>query len=129
MAKAKTARSAGDQRTRARQPEAATPERAGDSSDAGLARRYTEAQGICQTCVHRPRCLFFKAARRPIQFCDEFDDHHNGVAPAGTDGQPLLDGHSYEQGPPPGICVNCDHRLSCMHRKPNEPVLECEDYQ
>jgi len=129
MAKVKTAKSADDQRTRARQPDATRPERGGDSSDAGLARRYIGAEGLCQTCAHRPRCLFFKAARRPILFCDEFDDQHNGAAPADADGQPLLDRHSYEQGPPPSICINCDHRLTCMYRRPNEPVLECEDYQ
>jgi hypothetical protein len=72
MPKAKTARPARDQHAmpgRASQAGAAVAER---GTDAASARRHPAQEGSCQTCVHRPRCLFFKAARRPIVFC-EFD--------------------------------------------------------
>jgi hypothetical protein len=90
---------------------------------------YAMQDGICLTCNHRPKCLFFKAARRPILFCDEFDNQTSDAHVEDPQTVLLVDGHSYEQGPLPSICVNCDNRLTCMHRKPDEPVLECEDYQ
>jgi hypothetical protein len=88
--------------------------------------------GLCVTCRHAPRCLFYKAARQAIWFCDEFDDTQGeGKTSTSTpmpknylDEQP----HDLEQGPPPSLCVNCENRMTCMNRKPGETVLECEDY-
>jgi hypothetical protein len=37
--------------------------------------------GICTTCRHQARCLFFSAARQPIWQCEEFDDSPAVLAP------------------------------------------------
>lgn len=87
--------------------------------------------GICSTCRHQSRCLFFKAARQEIHHCEEFDDAHQpgdgpNVAVKETVSRP--GGVNTEQGQAVGLCTNCDTRLTCMHRKPGETVLKCEDY-
>ena len=35
---------------------------------------YAINKGICSTCIHQPNCLFVKAIRQPIHFCDEFNN-------------------------------------------------------
>lgn len=95
---------------------------------AGATQAYRQQLGICTTCSHLSRCLFVKAARQPIQFCEEFDDKSQSAQP-GAQAQPVLrlvatDG----QGVDPGLCVNCDSRLNCMHRQPGVPMYQCEDY-
>ena len=86
--------------------------------------------GICSTCRHRPRCLFFKAARQPIHTCEEFAVAGAGEEPVAADSGQLTysDGVEYGEGQSAGLCVNCETRLTCMHRRPGEPVTECEDY-
>ncbi|HES58625.1 MAG TPA: hypothetical protein ENO21_04255 [Firmicutes bacterium] len=95
---------------------------------ASQTRAYKPVLGICSTCRHLPRCLFVKAARQPIQFCEEFDERAEGgegeTVGLAERSQVVTDG----QGVDPGICVNCDSRLTCMHRKPGETVYECQDY-
>jgi len=87
--------------------------------------------GICSTCSHQSRCLFFKAARQAIHSCEEFD----AVPLPGEPLDPRSAASPYrrprenaEQGLPVGLCANCDTRLTCMHRRPGIEVLQCEDY-
>lgn len=129
MAKTKTVKCATESRASSQLPEAAMGTTTAEvKPDPAKTFSYTLGQGICLTCNHSSKCLFFRAARRPIMFCDEFDNQSNGAPLAAPSSEQLRDGHNYEQGPPPSICVNCDNRLACMHRTAGEPVLECEDY-
>ena len=110
---------------------AATPtgaENAGAPAAAEQTTQYAKELGICQTCNHQPRCLFVRAARRPIMFCDEFDNRSaEQTAPAACQSRPS--GHSAGQGPEPGLCTNCDTRLDCNYREPGTTVHECEEYR
>ncbi len=91
-----------------------------------------KAVGICSTCRHQARCLFFKAARQAIHTCEEFDDVNQpgdleaskAIRPANAN-----NGISTGQGKPAGLCTNCDTRLTCMHREPGVMVQECEEYR
>jgi hypothetical protein len=104
------------------------PEHAGTPGEAGQTKEYARELGICLTCSHQPRCLFVRAARRPIMYCDEFDNQ--SASPALPDnGQPLPASHTLGQGPEPGLCVNCEERLGCNHRDPETTVHECEEYR
>jgi hypothetical protein len=103
-------------------------ENAGAPAAASRTTAYAKELGICQTCNHQPRCLFARAARRPIMFCDEFDNTDaTQSAPAAS--QPRPSGHTTGQGPEPGLCVNCDTRLDCNHREPGTTVHECEEHR
>jgi hypothetical protein len=92
---------------RASQAGAAVAER---GTDAASARRHPAQEGSCQTCVHRPRCLFFKAARRPIVFCEEFDGQPHGAADPDADGRPPVAGHNLEPRPPADARQDCDEQ-------------------
>ena len=87
--------------------------------------------GICSTCVHQGTCLFAKASLQPVWFCDEFTDR-NGEDPATHScPAPVIEPapvEHYGEAQSTGICVNCESRSECMHRRPGEPVWECEDY-
>ncbi|MBN2082877.1 hypothetical protein JW859_11830 [bacterium] len=102
----------------------------GTSKTEVIAATPVKPVGICSTCRHQPRCLFFKAARQAIHTCEEF-------AVAGADDEPaaaangeltFTGGVQYGEGQSAGLCVNCETRLTCMHRRPGEQVTECEDY-
>ena len=109
-------------------PAAREVRNAGSPREAGQTTPYAKELGICQTCNHLPRCLFVKAARRPIMFCDEFDNKDATHSVSAT-GQPHPSGGSTGQGPEPGLCVNCDTRLDCSFREPSTTVQECEEYR
>lgn len=117
-------------RTPSQKPEthAAVAPNALGAEAASKTQAYKPVLGICSTCRHLQRCLFVKAARQPIQFCEEFDERAKEgeceTASLPERSQAVSDG----QGVDPGICVNCDSRLTCMHRKPGETVYECQDY-
>jgi len=93
------------------------------------------AVGLCSTCNNSPAC-FYRARRGPALFCEMFDDYV--ASPLG--GNP---GHSARAGNPgtalrtadedlskyAGLCMNCEHRRSCVHPKPAGGVWHCEDYE
>jgi len=112
----------------------APPERVIDIKD----QQLTDASGmpeirklgICSTCDHAPSCLFLRASRKPVWFCDEFSDAQAGSAGAS---RPVISlttvkELNYSEALELGLCANCEARKACMHRRPGEPVLECEDY-
>ena len=84
--------------------------------------------GICTTCNHVKSCLFAKAMRNPIWNCDEFDSSAAAAAPVAVTPSPKTDERHYGEAVREGLCVNCESRTSCAHRKPGITVLECEDY-
>lgn len=88
--------------------------------------------GICSTCIHQSTCLFLKASHNPVWFCDEFCDDS---AAAGEERKaPVVESKpasevNFGEAQRIGLCTNCESRKECMHRRPGEPVWECEDYK
>ena len=103
---------------------------AGDNAEQVSVSTPVQPVGICSTCRHQSRCLFFKAARQAIHHCEEFDDANKAGDKANVTGKTIAKPGdvNLEQGQSAGLCTNCDTRLTCMHRKPGETVLKCEDY-
>jgi len=91
--------------------------------------------GLCSTCNNAPTC-FHRARRGPALFCELFD----GSAPAVERTSPervvpsaepsmarrAADEEVYKYS---GLCVNCEHRQTCTHPKPEGGVWHCEDYE
>ncbi|MEP0815163.1 MAG: hypothetical protein HRF49_10950 [bacterium] len=83
--------------------------------------------GLCVTCSHHETCLFAKAARQPVWFCDEFTSfeqsnaqtHAGNAADAGVDPEAAAT----------GLCANCESFEGCAYRAKGVPVLECEEYK
>jgi hypothetical protein len=95
----------------------------------------TETVGLCSTCNNSPTC-FHRARRGPALFCEMFDDYvasvlcTEGRRPASSAGPPTgLSAAAEEVSRYAGLCMNCEHRRSCRHPRPEGGVWHCEDYE
>lgn len=93
--------------------------------------------GICATCNNHNGCLSFQnglQARRPVQFCDEFDNRVSGRAAHRDENRwknaDPLRGQVNEMSAQRaiGLCINCDHRSGCMFSLSPGGVWHCEEY-
>ena len=100
--------------------------------------------GLCMTCNNAPTC-YYHATRGPALFCEMFDNYvpsavrmfHEKPSPADisyTPSRPVVEEVSYTPSRPVeeeyvGLCMNCDHRTTCMHPRPVGGVWHCEDYE
>ena len=94
----------------------------------------TVTVGLCSTCNNSPTC-FHRARRGPALLCELFDDY---VAPSLCNGgrqtraafsNASLSGTSESASIYSGLCVNCEHRKTCWHAKPEGGVWHCEGYE
>jgi hypothetical protein len=83
--------------------------------------------GICATCNHQAGCLFLKAARRPIAFCEEFDSSGHST-PRQVAVAPTRPAFNFGEGQEQGLCADCAAKTGCMNRRPGSAVWNCEDY-
>jgi hypothetical protein len=88
-------------------------------------------RSICLTCNYTSECVHFKKATAPILFCEEYDAY----TPPPEGEKTPTEGHRTK---PPlrnnpreykGLCVNCDHRRTCIHAAQEGGVWHCEEYQ
>ncbi|HNQ22023.1 MAG TPA: hypothetical protein PKK06_02910 [Phycisphaerae bacterium] len=93
----------------------------------------TQVGGLCFTCNNRPNC-FYRAQRGPALFCELFDDYE--APPLDPDGRrpvtaPVLAAAAVvgDVSGLAGLCLNCEHRHTCVHPKPAGGVWHCEDYE
>ena len=95
----------------------------------------TEYRDLCVTCNNAPICTSRKDFKRPVYFCEEFDDYvppkkgvrvqksasspeHACKSPAGEiSGQHL------------GLCLNCAHHETCTYPRPAGGIWHCEEYE
>jgi len=91
--------------------------------------------GLCSTCNNAPTC-FHRARRGPALFCELFDGSappvewtsRERVVPSA---EPSMARRAPEEevSEYSGLCVNCEHRQTCTHPKPEGGVWHCEDYE
>ena len=91
--------------------------------------------GLCSTCNNAPNC-FHRARRGPALFCELFDGYappaeraQSEQAPRSADSSSARRATDEESPKYTGLCVNCDHRQTCTHPKPEGGVWHCEDYE
>lgn len=84
--------------------------------------------GICATCNHQATCLFLRAARHPIAFCEEFDAS-GAASPRPAVKTAARPDFNFGEGQELGLCADCAEKTGCMHRKPGAAVWNCEDYR
>lgn len=100
----------------------------GQTLELATSKERCQELGICQSCNHRATCLFLASARRPIYFCEEFDDRNgesDAVAPVTTT---IREEINYGEAQEQGLCANCATKADCMNRQPGVAVWHCEDY-
>jgi hypothetical protein len=83
--------------------------------------------GICATCNHQAGCLFLRAARHPIAFCEEFDATGSAPQRPAVQAAPRPD-FNFGEGQELGLCSDCVSKTGCMNRQPGNAVWNCEDY-
>jgi len=85
-------------------------------------------QDICTTCIHVDGCMNAVPERRPIYFCEEFDDYT--PRPETRDLRVEVAVPKTENpGEHTGICMNCDHRETCMSSSIEGGIWHCEEYR
>ncbi|KPL18822.1 MAG: hypothetical protein AMJ92_06255 [candidate division Zixibacteria bacterium SM23_81] len=97
-----------------------------------------ENMGLCTTCNEAPNCAHAKNSKKPILFCEMFDDSHPRMetavpeqsATAGETKKPQVASapEKSETSKLKGLCVNCDNRETCTFPKPEGGVWHCEEY-
>jgi hypothetical protein len=95
------------------------------------------SSGLCMTCNNAPTCIY-RAARGPVLLCETFDTYTNTNTPpvalanrrpgAGPTYAQVLEPVESETNSFSGLCVNCQHRATCVHPRPAGGVWHCEDY-
>lgn len=83
--------------------------------------------GLCVTCTHYSTCLFAKAARQPVWFCDEFTSFEQSKAEARAE-RPA-EAPVNPEAAAAGLCANCESFAGCALRSPGVAVFECEEYK
>jgi hypothetical protein len=86
---------------------------------------------ICSTCNDGDFCVTKKTRKRPIWFCEEFDDH------TAIKEQPMVEAQFQSQISTresdssrfKGLCINCESRHTCKFIKPNGGIWHCEEYK
>ena len=72
---------------------------------------------VMPTCPHL-------AKKGRLLFCELFDRHLSTGAPAAETAEPAEQPDQLK-----GLCVNCEHRLTCTYRRPIGGVWHCEEYE
>jgi hypothetical protein len=85
------------------------------------------AAGVCAACKYDPDCIYKTISTGVILQCEQFElgFREETAAPTQTPVRPgrkaIANGHL-------GLCVNCEHRDTCIYPKPEGGVWRCEEY-
>ena len=96
-----------------------------------LAENYND---LCVSCNYMSLCTKRKNLKRPVWFCEEYDDFlppvNNMVKNAAKDkinsphSNPIENSGKYK-----GICINCLNREICCYANSEQIVWHCEEYR
>ncbi len=88
--------------------------------------KIKEYQDLCSTCNHALTCVRLKSIKRPVWFCEEFDDYT--PPPPKEVGKDIVQSEEEKYDRSMGLCYNCAKRDTCTFVKPNGGVWHCEEY-
>jgi hypothetical protein len=85
---------------------------------------------LCITCNHYQICSTRRDRKRPIWFCEEFDNYVPiKEMKIKTDSKASFKTVKKEMQQYKGLCINCENRENCKLHKPNGGIWHCEEYQ
>lgn len=91
--------------------------------------RSNAKTGICNACKYDPECIYEARSTAAILECEQFEmgcrERPAAYRPPDSSPGPALRGGS---GGYAGLCVNCEHRKTCVYLKPEGGVWRCEEY-
>jgi hypothetical protein len=91
-----------------------------------------EPSGLCMNCMHHETCGFSRDPNKPVLFCEEYEipvipsmriAEEKDITRKGTPAT-KEDLQNYR-----GLCVNCEHRVTCTYPKPEGGIWHCEEYE
>ncbi|MFC2139536.1 hypothetical protein ACFLR4_02635 [Bacteroidota bacterium] len=93
-----------------------------------------EYNDLCLSCNYTSLCTKRKNLKRPIWFCEEYDDFmppqtnktsiSKQTIANSSFSNPKENPHKYA-----GICSNCEIRDTCQYPKPENGIWHCEEYR
>lgn len=89
-------------------------------------KRKIAQAGLCRTCRHVGNCTLLAHATAPVHECEQFE-----VVSAVRRSVPELARNVYTAEPDRrffGLCMNCEHRETCVFAKRNGGAWHCEEY-
>jgi hypothetical protein len=100
------------------------PERVTKST---MTNAIVEHKDLCTTCNNPPECDSTRSGRRPVYFCEQFDDY-TPPKPARKSTKSGNQTEGIPNGKYKGICINCDHRETCANSCTEGGIWHCEEY-
>ena len=92
--------------------------------------------GICSTCNDAPTCKNSRNSTHPVWHCEQFDNYTPQVIDAFDNNMISKGGLQISSKPEAanlekykGLCINCDHRETCIHSHTEGGVWHCAEYQ
>lgn len=88
-----------------------------------------DIDGLCSTCNNEPDCAH-KNTRGPVHQCEEFDAYQEPAGRIEHIAAPKKDNGNGKEGRKfKGLCVNCNHRETCVNADLEGGVWHCEEYE
>lgn len=87
-----------------------------------------EYNDLCTTCNCLPECDSTSAGRRPVYYCEQYDDYVP-QKPAPKPRKAEVKKPKEPEQKYTGICVNCDFRETCANATTEGGIWHCEEYQ
>lgn len=93
-------------------------------------KKEMEWNDLCLTCNNVSVCTSRKGFKRPVYFCEEFDDFVPSPK-ISSPSEPKSISRSEEKDTSkyPGLCMNCAHCETCTFPKPEGGIWHCEEYE
>ncbi|MFH0945136.1 MAG: hypothetical protein V2A76_08060 [Planctomycetota bacterium] len=84
-----------------------------------------EFRDLCWTCNDAVQCLDRSTLRRPVLFCEQFDDY---TPVTRLIRQRPAQARAEARSDLKGICMNCDEQVLCGRGRTEPAIQFCEQY-
>jgi hypothetical protein len=98
------------------------------SADSNVISRVTT--GICVNCIYAKDCVYLECIDKPIWYCNNYDSYTKQEIKSKT----CVSKSNNKSNIPPqsgvfeGICINCEHRITCVNAKTTGGIWHCNEY-
>ena len=87
--------------------------------------------GICTTCNNAPFCAYSKNSKRPVWFCEMFQNQTptESSPPKNSENLNSEKKSKTDKSKYKGLCINCENRDTCTFPKLEGGVWHCSEYR
>ena len=98
-------------------------------------QEHLEYKDLCITCNYAQTCFQRRLHRKPVWFCEQFDDYvpqkskvTYTIDTTKTSTPSSLHVDEKKLNGLKGLCCNCENRETCTYPKPDGGIWNCENY-